>query len=260
MRYYSIMINKLRKAFIGLTIVAVLVYMLLTKDIASLKIIDKISSSMCHFPELTPWDAKTKRLLKPVPKYDKCVKHSPLTYVKDNRLFIDENIANQYFKSGSRIQYCKFAPVLRSAIKKESYIVGKFKQFNSGMAIIDDVIKVACYNKAGKIMYEYVHTLIFRKEKLTEKGAAEKRPNVLIMLFDSMSASSFKRALPKTLEYLKQFDNFHFFNKFHTVGENTLPNLVPMLSGLKSELLLGKEKIPPPFDGFPFIWKDFNEK
>ena len=123
--------------------------------------------------------------------------------------------------------------------------------------------QVACFsskNKTRRVEYEYVHTLIHRTEKLKDKGAASKRPNVLIMLFDSMSSSSFERALPNTFRFLQNLTRFHHFSKFHTVGENTLPNLVPMLSGMKAELLLGKEDVPPPFDEFPFIWKNFSQK
>ena len=123
--------------------------------------------------------------------------------------------------------------------------------------------QVACFssrNKTRRVEYEYVHTMIHRTEKLKDKGAASKRPNVLIMLFDSMSSSSFKRALPNTFRFLQNLTSFHHFSQFHTVGENTLPNLVPMLSGLKAELLLGKEDVPPPFDDFPFIWKNFSQR
>lgn len=126
--------------------------------------------------------------------------------------------------------------------------------------MINDVVKVACYGPGETLEYEYVHALIHRKEKLKERGPAEKRLNVLIMVFDRMSASSFKRALPNTYQYLKSFANFHSFEKFHTVGENTLPNLVPMLSGLNAEKLLGDVDFPGPFDDFPFIWKEFSQK
>lgn len=213
---------------------------------------------MCRLPELNPWEAKIKAILKPVPVFDKCVRHKPLTYIKGKQLFIDDIILKAYFKN--KISQCKFAPVLRSAIQREGYILGEFKTFESGLELIDEVVKVACYNKAGQVEYEYVHSVIFRKEKLKEKGASDRRMNVLIMVFDSMSSSSFKRALPKTYEYLLSLKNFHNFDKFHTVGENTLPNLVPMLSGYQAEKLLGTENIPPPFDDFPFIWKNFSQK
>ncbi len=215
-------------------------------------------NGLCRLPKLNPWDPKIKALLKPIPVYDKCVKHRPLTYIQNNQLFIDQTIAKTYYRN--QISHCKFAPVLRSAIQKESYILGEFKQFNSSLELIDEVVKVNCYNTAGKLEYDYVHTAIFRKEKLKEKETASKRINVLIMIFDSMSSSSFKRALPKTYQYLQSFTNFHHFDKYHTVGENTLPNLVPMLSGLQAEKLLGTENVPPPFDDFPFIWQNFSQK
>lgn len=224
--------------------------------------VDINNTTQCDFPRLEPWNDETKKLLREIPIYDKCLKHKPLTYVKNNQLFFNETVAEVYYKGN--ISYCKFAPVLRSAIQREQYILGEFKEFPNGLELIDDVVKVICYsqnsNNVSKIEYEYVHSLIFRKEKLKEKGEASERLNVLIMLFDSVSASSFKRALPKTFEYLKSLTNFHSFEKFHTIGENTLPNIVPMFSGLRSESLLGNKKIPPPFDDFPFIWKNFSQR
>lgn len=126
--------------------------------------------------------------------------------------------------------------------------------------MIDDVVKVRCSNKNNETKYEYVHYIIQRKEKLKDKTAAAEKLNVLILIFDAVSASSFKRSLPKTLSYLKSFDNFFHFTKHHTVGPNTLSNLVPMFAGKKSEELLGKEVMPPPFDDFPFIWKNFSQR
>ena len=122
------------------------------------------------------------------------------------------------------------------------------------------IVKVACYGTGKTLDYEYVHALIHRKEKLKERGPDEKRHNVLIMVFDSMSASSFKQALPNSYQYLKSFANFHSFEKFHTVGENALPNLVTILSGLNAEKLLGDVDFPGLFDDFPFIWKELNQK
>lgn len=126
--------------------------------------------------------------------------------------------------------------------------------------MIDDVVKVRCRNVYEETKYEYVHYIIRRKEKLQDKKAAAKKLNVLILIFDSVSTSSFKRSLPKSLRYLKKFKNFFQFTKHHTVGQNTLPNLVPMFAGKKSEELLGEALVPPPFDDFPFIWKNFSQK
>ena len=105
-----------------------------------------------------------------------------------------------------------------------------------------------------------MHDIMHRIEKTKDKSAAKKKLNVMILIFDSVSASSFKRALPRTLNFLNSFDNFYMLEKQHTIGDNTIKNIVPMLSGLKHELLIGKHKVPPPFDNFPFIWKEFSNK
>ena len=81
-----------------------------------------------------------------------------------------------------------------------------------------------------------------------------------------------KRALPKTLEYLRSFENFFLFEKHHVVGENTFQNIVPMLSNLNPDLVFKKAKIdnkkkkknsleiPEPFDDVPFLWKNFSSR
>ena len=119
---------------------------------------------LCLFPDLNPWHPKIRALLKPIPVYNKCASHKPLTYIEDNRLYIDNSIARDHYKNG--IGHCQFAPVLRSAVLKESYILGELRNFTSGLELIDEVVKVVCSNASGWVEYEYVHALIFRKEKL----------------------------------------------------------------------------------------------
>ena len=108
----------------------------------SQSIINEVNGNvLCNLPLLDPWDPKIRELLRPIPVYNKCVGHEPLTYVKGNRLFIDEAIGRRYY---SNVSGCGFAPVLRSAILNESYVVGELREFASGLEMIDDVVKVCC--------------------------------------------------------------------------------------------------------------------
>ena len=108
----------------------------------SQSIINEVNENvLCNLPLLDPWDPKIRELLRPIPVYNKCVAHEPLTYVKGNRLFIDEAIGRRYY---SNVSGCGFAPVLRSAILNESYVVGELREFASGLEMIDDVVKVCC--------------------------------------------------------------------------------------------------------------------
>jgi hypothetical protein len=213
-------------------------------------------NNTCEIPVLNIWDKVVKDRLKPIPVFT-CKKHSPLTYISEGKLYIDPEIRSKYYTG---IKNCKMARVDRETSKKDSYSVGKFEIFTDGVQINDNVISVKCYDDKMILKYGYVHDIIHRIEKTKNILESKTKLNVLILIFDSVSASSFKRALPKTFDYLKTFANFYHFEKLHTVGQNTIPNIGPMLSGLKHELLLGKETIPPPFDNFPFIWKQFSKK
>ncbi len=109
--------------------------------------------------------------------------------------------------------------------------LGQFNKFENGLEMIDDVILVKCFIDS-KIEYEYVHKIIQRKNKINKKNSeSNKRLNVLMLVIDSVSNLHFKRALPKTLEFLKAQQNFFSFEKYHSTGPSTLYNIVPMLSG-----------------------------
>lgn len=73
---------------------------------------------VCTIPKLDIWNSVIKKELKPIPVWNECKKHKPLTYIKDNHLFIDAEIESKYYQG--RIDHCEFAPVLISAIEKES--------------------------------------------------------------------------------------------------------------------------------------------
>ena len=71
-----------------------------------------------------------------------------------------------------------------------------------------------------------------RKLNETEFKHDDQKLNVMIFILDGVSLSSFKRALPKTFNYLSTFDEFFLFEKHHVTGENTIQNLMPLLSNL----------------------------
>ncbi len=212
-----------------------------------------LEKEFCQLPDLNIWDANIEKLLQRKPVFNKCRKNNPLSYIRDNCLLIDQTVKENIYPD---LKVCKFAPVIRSAIKSDHYILGEFKDFSSGLPIIDDYIKVRCFSNSASLIYEYVHYIFHPVKKKLD--APSHKLNVLILIFDSVSASSFKRSLPSTFTFLKSFDNFFQFTKHHTVGQNTLPNLVPMLSGKTSRELLGDVIFPPPLDNFPFIWKNFS--
>jgi hypothetical protein len=240
------------------------------------KSIEKQDKS-CFLKQPNEWDVSIKDLIKNIPIFDGCIKHEPLTQLVDGQLYVDNYINRTYYKGG--IVYCEYATIIRETSIDDSYSLNEYKIINqSPTKIEDEYIKVRCFHQNEinhtshlQVAYEYVHFQIKPlKVDQTEKPTSKKF-NVMILVLDSVSLLSMKRALPNTLKYLKSLSNFYLFEKHHVIGENTFQNLVPMLTGLDSELLLNEtiqlsndghkneSKITAPFDSFPFIWKNYSQ-
>src|SRR5262249_21243389 len=93
----------------------------------------------------------------------------------------------------------------------------------------------------------------------------EDQLSVFLFVLDSLSISLFRRSMPLTYEYLTKRQKFFLFEGFHKIGDNTFPNMVPLLSGLRTRT----EQADMPvevrmvyardyFDNFPLIWKNFS--
>lgn len=85
--------------------------------------------------------------------------------------------------------------------------------------------------------------------------------NVVIFGIDGVSHMNFLRTMPLTVEFLIKEMKAEFLNGYTKVGENTFPNLVPVLTGLSVDELnttcwKTKETY---FDECPFIWKNYSE-
>jgi hypothetical protein len=241
---------------------------------------------VCKIEELDPWDPKIKSYFKTTPIYNKCVQNEPLTYFdqKNYILGINQTINHTiYFDS---IVKCEWASVERNLTLRESFYLTEFFEFNSTtIRIVDhEFIQTRCYQhnlkkNTTQIIYEYVHYIFINKKNfklLKNDSDSQPKLNVMMLVLDAVSLSSMKRALPKTLEYLKSHENFFLFNKHHVTGDNTFQNLVPLLTNMNGDSLLKRKNkivlefkdkkktkkvnIEPPFDEFPFIWKNFSQK
>ncbi len=108
-------------------------------------------------------------------------------------------------------------------------------------------------------------------EKL-EGGELDNKMNVLVVGLGSVSYPNFKRTFPLTYKYLaKELENNLMFENLNIVGENTYPNMLPLLSGVieeaNAEIDLGDETQffrddlnQSSFnDLYPFIWNEFEK-
>lgn len=87
--------------------------------------------------------------------------------------------------------------------------------------------------------------------------SAHSHPSVILLGIDTNSRLNSHRRLPQSLKVLQQLGAVEFFG--HTKnGENTFPNSLAFLSGLREQQFSCQKTSNLSMDDCPFIWKDFD--
>ena len=130
--------------------------------------------------------------------------------------------------------------------------------------IVSDFFSVTCQTREGNVVFERLLTNVaFNSTTLsnTVQQESEERLSVVLFGIDSVSRSCAIRKLPKTFKYLTKILGAYDFKGHMKVGENTLPNLVPLFTGLR----VWTPEIPitdyarESYDIVPFIWNNFSQ-
>ena len=107
---------------------------------------------------------------------------------------------------------------------------------------------------------DYFHKEIIPLIPFVNKTSESSAPNVILLAIDSTSFVNFKRHFIRTAKLLNKH-NFFELKGYTKVGENTFPNMMPFLSGYQyNELVTDAELEKMQFDGWPLIWKKYEEQ
>ncbi|GMR48160.1 hypothetical protein PMAYCL1PPCAC_18355, partial [Pristionchus mayeri] len=104
-----------------------------------------------------------------------------------------------------------------------------------------------------------------RVEELKEKKRGEDWSglDVYFLGFDSLSQMSFRRTLPKTVEFLENELGSVVLNGYNIVGDGTPQAFIPILTGsTEEELPLTRKRFKTANyvdDAYPFVWKNFSD-
>lgn len=125
-----------------------------------------------------------------------------------------------------------------------------------------EFIQVFCENSNQSQLYVDFHSFFPKRQDEGPTDAHEKY-SVMILGLDSVSKLNFHRMMNASattvLDELGAIE-MHGYNK---VGDNTYPNLIPLLSGLSADELHGacqSSNASMYFDNCHFIWNDFKQK
>ncbi|EDW76199.2 uncharacterized protein Dwil_GK15328 [Drosophila willistoni] len=113
---------------------------------------------------------------------------------------------------------------------------------------------------ASRIIQQDAFSLIHVKNNSIPKVTSQRQPSVILLGLDSMSRMNFHRTMPETANWLRQRDWLEM-EGYNKVGDNTMSNLLPTLTGHSQEEV---EKIcdireKGCFDSLPWIWNDYKK-
>ena len=93
--------------------------------------------------------------------------------------------------------------------------------------------------------------LIPQLKRNNSKGADESLPNVLVVGIDSVSRLNFERHFPLAKHFITKHDFYSMYG-YNKVGDNTFPNLTPLLIAHYVEDIWNETE-KRHFDYFPLI-------
>ena len=236
----------------------------------------------CKLPKLNPWDPSIRHLLEDVGDDPGCRNGfpAPAFDVVANRLVLtgevnadevdfkqvnvetihrnDEDDNNVHFRN----QGNPFTGNLSS------------DDFNiSNIINASDFFKLTYTMKTGKENTHYFARVVpqldaMREARLVREGIERQgkpeglKLNVVMLGFDSLSAASFRRKMPKSLDFLKTSLKTFSISGQTVIGDGTTPALTAMLTGLyETEAPEGRQGFDnsAPVDKWPWLMKLYKE-
>lgn len=200
------------------------------------------------------------------PKKIECVGPPAITDSDERYLWINltETELKKYYNVSTPDQMqCYYTTFTRSTdysvVKNETINLLHFGQRSKVDA--NEFVQVFCENNNQSQLFVDFHS--FFPKPIEDVVTKNEKYNVMILGVDSVSKLNFHRMLNMTSKtVLDELDGIemHGFNK---VGDNTYPNLIPLLTGLSaneldSACLSSNASIY--FDNCHFIWDDFKHK
>ncbi|CAN7997280.1 unnamed protein product, partial [Ixodes hexagonus] len=225
-----------------------------------------VNTEQCQIPNVDPFDTSVSSMILKMPPVD-CSKEFPkFTYSKDHRIFIDHQLLPKVLRGLPAIRFfCCYRPFFRNQHPRsdeDNVFQVECIPLENGVEIHFEFVKVECYNK-DILVYTNYHAFVHGKrlyERRFQEAYDPKQPyyqySVLIVGVDGVSRLNAHRQFPKTIQYLKKEMSAIEMYGYTKVGDNTFPNLVPLLTGLRLEELGNGVWNEGDFvDKLPFVWK-----
>lgn len=219
----------------------------------------RILFKACNITALDPWDEALKPYLSP-PEPLSCSEKYELFYFQDDgNIHLNISMANKYGLDPESMS-CSHQIIgrlngdmkLKFGPKSELLFPGPVK---------GHIFRITCsQGQVREPLYDMTHFNPFWNEYSKQDARVEAespdKPSVIVFGIDSVSRSHAIRNLPNSYEFLrKQLQSYDFIG-YRKTGENTFPNLVPLLTGKSPSRFPHVEHLKMFADTMPFIWNE----
>ena len=200
-----------------------------------------------------------------------CHPEKRLIYVTEgNVVNVNVTALNASSPTTSKI-YCYHREIKRNPQDEFEYLKGDRVYFTEKFQAHTEFERIRC-RSGHEIIAEdslaFVHLKTDVEKRCEEQEMKRKKkgisdmPSVVLMGLDSISRASFKRRMPKIRHYLTHTLGGIELTGYNKVHDNTVVNLVPLLSGqfLQQNTQFKDRQSdfdPYQFDDSPFIWYNF---
>ncbi|XP_054283059.1 uncharacterized protein LOC129000151 isoform X1 [Macrosteles quadrilineatus] len=185
----------------------------------------------CQFPILHPFDESILPLVK-IAKPISCFARSNILTLMDEEGYLRFNktgLGEAGYDEESP-PYCFYQEIFRPPEDDFKVIYGEQIQMSGRDRPRSDFIYVECQNFAGFRTYSNFHAFAQRNETV-RRFRNDRELSVAVIGIDSMSRLNFMRQLPQSYRFITDTLQGTVLLGFNKVGENTFPNLIPMLTG-----------------------------
>ncbi|PIC31689.1 hypothetical protein B9Z55_012303 [Caenorhabditis nigoni] len=202
-------------------------------------------------------------------------KHAPLECqksgkIEDNWVFINDEGVIRFTEKRAKAK-CKIQYFERIDDNKNRY-EEPVEIFDGDKMNGSDYATVSCiqgFQKWNSLLWDVndvaeVHERARKMRRAEETNAEKKAYNVYFLGFDSLSQMSFRRKLPKTVDFLENTLGSVVLNGYNIVGDGTPQAFIPILTAqTETELPLTRKRYKKANyvdDVYPFIWKNFSDQ
>ena len=223
-----------------------------------------IDTAGCKIPYIDPWHPSILKYIKKQPTV-RCSATPDLVTLMNGMLILNETVHEKWY--AKNVSQCRWREIKRAGYNDHINIIGNWTLFQNGRSpVACEFMEVQCLFRVEKVVYQTFFAQIIKKpaveKNLKTSKMTEEKFNILLLGIDGVSHSRMIRQMPEVLSFLTKTLNTTVFTGFNKLGENTFPNMTPMLSGLMVDELEKKKlwKKGDYFDRVPIVWKDYAQK